>query len=587
MSDSVQQSSVRRTRPEDVPFSPTPVTDLMVRSWADSDAFAPLDADYRQSPRFHKLLRTHARRVNYKPGGVIIREGDWGNSAFFIRSGTVAIELEPPGKFLPEESFGRLNVDRKSFWSLLFQPWTNSRIKEFRRKEQFTDLFRSVQAADDTAHAHVVLRNVGDILDRYETAMVGKGEYFGELAALGRMARTATVFAVEPDDGQEEVELLEIRWQGLRDLIRSDAGFQQDIDRRFRRNALKSFLLSSDLFAHLETDEAAIKELINHVELLTHGQYDRVSTYRDLASENIKSDIGREPAIALEGSYSNGIILIRCGVARVSQTYHQGHRTLNYLVPGGVFGFDEIAESANSGLPISNRYSLRAIGYLMGVLIPTKMVEKFVLNDARSSWAQQQSKSESRRRRKHDTAGSVPQLDENLLEFFVQERFVNGTETMLINIDRCTRCDECVKACAVAHSGNPRFIRQGSIHDNIMVTQACMHCRDPVCMIECPTGAISRRTFEGEVTINDQTCIGCGACSRNCPYGAITMVEVKGVDGKFLRDEMTGETLMKATKCDLCVEQLGGPACQRSCPHDALVRIDMSQIEQLEGWVHR
>jgi len=80
-------------------------------------------------------------------------------------------------------------------------------------------------------------------------------------------------------------------------------------------------------------------------------------------------------------------------------------------------------------------------------------------------------------------------IDSRTLDFLADHRFLNGTETMLINLDRCTRCDDCVRACAATHDNNPRFVRQGSKHDQLMVANACMHCVDPVCMIGCPTGA--------------------------------------------------------------------------------------------------
>ena len=106
-------------------------------------------------------------------------------------------------------------------------------------------------------------------------------------------------------------------------------------------------------------------------------------------------------------------------------------------------------------------------------------------------------------------------------------------------------------------------------------------------MIECPTGAISRREEDGVVVINDTTCIGCSTCANNCPYDAIRMVEIRNNDGSFVRDSTTRAPIPKATKCDLCVDQLGGPACQRACPHDALVRINMQAVEQLVDWQDR
>ena len=106
-------------------------------------------------------------------------------------------------------------------------------------------------------------------------------------------------------------------------------------------------------------------------------------------------------------------------------------------------------------------------------------------------------------------------------------------------------------------------------------------------MIECPTGAISRRLHEGEVSINDTTCIGCGACSRNCPYDAIRMVEIRDETGMLIRATKHQLPISKATKCDLCVDQLGGPACQRACPHDALVRVDMRDVKTLAEGLNR
>ena len=54
------------------------------------------------------------------------------------------------------------------------------------------------------------------------------------------------------------------------------------------------------------------------------------------------------------------------------------------------------------------------------------------------------------------------------------------------------------------------------------------------------------------------------------------------------RDPLTDlMPLQKATKCDLCTDQLGGPACQRACPHDALVRMDLGNLGELSAWVNR
>jgi Fe-S-cluster-containing dehydrogenase component len=174
-----------------------------------------------------------------------------------------------------------------------------------------------------------------------------------------------------------------------------------------------------------------------------------------------------------------------------------------------------------------------------------------------------------------------------MLEFLVEHRFINGTATMLMDLDRCVRCDECVLACARAHDNNPRFNRHGPRHDHYMVANACMHCVDPVCMIGCPTGAIHRASPGGQVMINDLTCIGCATCANSCPYDNIRMVEVRDGNGAFIRDTVTNAPIAKAAKCDLCLDQPGGPSCERACPRDALKRVDMRDMTDLSRWLSR
>jgi len=179
-------------------------------------------------------------------------------------------------------------------------------------------------------------------------------------------------------------------------------------------------------------------------------------------------------------------------------------------------------------------------------------------------------------------------LYDDVFEFLAQNRYLNGTQTMLINTDRCTRCDDCVSACADAHDGNPRFVRQGPVSNHVMVVNACMHCVDPVCMIGCPTGAIHRESQGGQVVINTETCIGCSTCYNNCPYDAIRMVTVRDNRGEFRITALgadAGKPVYKATKCDLCVDLQGGPACVRACPHDAMARVNMQNKESIAKFV--
>jgi len=577
-------STIQRPQRWDVPFSSTMSGGDVDRVLA-MPPFSRLDPD-RFSPRvpLRGILRNDCRLLRCLKGDLIIRRGDWGSSAFFVLSGSVRVELETEENPLPVAMLGRMESQRKTLFQSIAQLWRNHRQPEVRDARQ-ERLDSRIARAGHGENAHIYLQDVPAVLDKYKTATIGAGQFFGELAALGRMPRSATVFA----DG--EAELLEIRWQGLRDILRKDDELRGQIDANFRKYGLSAFLRNAPMFQHL-TDQQ-MEGLMAAARLETFGRYDSVGTFMQLADQGVAAGLENEPLIAAEGDYPNGAILIRSGLARLSRQYHNGHRTVGYLTPGQAFGLQELAAGWRNSSPQPLASSLRAIGFLTAVVVPTAVVEEWVFEKVGVPATEEGGK------RKAEGGGTPPALnsqlstldsspiDTELVEFLVERRFINGTATMMINLDRCTRCDDCVRACAAAHDGNPRFLRSGPVHGQYMVANACMHCSDPVCMIECPTGAIHRELHEGRVVINDATCIGCSACAKNCPYDAIRMVDIRDRKGGFIRDAATAQPIQKATKCDLCIDQLGGPACQRACPHDALVRVDMRDVETLGEWFRK
>ena len=105
-------------------------------------------------------------------------------------------------------------------------------------------------------------------------------------------------------------------------------------------------------------------------------------------------------------------------------------------------------------------------------------------------------------------------------------------------------------------------------------------------MMDCPPDAIHRNP-NGEVFIQD-TCIGCGNCQKNCPYGVIQLAPAAGRARPSLWAWLlTGLTVEPgrqqvkadkdeqkvAVKCDMCKELSGGPACVRACPTGAAIRV--------------
>ena len=293
----------------------------------------------------------------------------------------------------------------------------------------------------------------------------------------------------------------------------------------------------------------------------TYGVFDWNISYQTLRNQG-KASIANEPVIAREGGYPDGLLMIRAGFARVAIHLGTSERTLTYLGKGDTFGLDELYGAWRDKKDIPLESSLTAVSYVDVLRVPTKILERYVFP-----------KMPAPTKRLRDLA-QRPIVEDALLTWAVEERFVNATQAMLIDLDKCTRCDDCVRACASTHEGNPRFIRHGKTFDHWMVANACMHCADPVCMIGCPTGAIHRDIKGGVIVINDNTCIGCGSCANSCPYDNIRMTPIRDMGGNPVLDPEMQKPIMKATKCDLCASQLGGPACERACPHDALHRTD-------------
>ena len=101
----------------------------------------------------------------------------------------------------------------------------------------------------------------------------------------------------------------------------------------------------------------------------------------------------------------------------------------------------------------------------------------------------------------------------------------------------------------------------------------CQHCETPACFAVCPTGATQKDEKTGIVTVDGETCIGCGSCIQACPYqGVRTLI---GDDPDYYLDVVVGEadapahkpsTVEKCTFCKNLVDRGEEPACMQLCP---------------------
>ncbi|HBE66745.1 MAG TPA: oxidoreductase [Planctomycetaceae bacterium] len=562
----------------------------VVQQLLASPPFSLMDAErFNRNAPLADILQNDTRLHRLSAGDVIFREGQYGGSAYLVLDGNIRIFLT---QFIPGAR------PRRKWTGKALLDWWNAKRQKAKANAKSIDASdrranRRSNSGQDERHAataevgyrgegketRMYLQDVPGVIRDNTTSQVTPGEMFGELAAISRAPREFTAVA------ECDCVLLEIRWQGLK-LLRQDHAFKELLDERYRGELLANQLRETAQFRFISDD--SMEEIVKAAKFESFGNMEWYADYRKKANKPSSEQIEEEPLIAEEGSFAVGLWIVRGGFARQSRRQGAGHRTLAYLSKGSVFGLEELAHNYRNGSespPIPYQESLRAIGYVDAICIPKATVDCHVLPYIRRSDLPKVIEQPRYQFGQPVVDASLTQttadVETGLLEFLVEKRLINGQRAMAIDLDRCTRCDDCVRACASTHGGTPVFERRGMQYGKWMFAQACMHCEDPVCMIGCPTGAIHRDSESGLVAINESTCIGCKGCAESCPYDNIRMVAATDGKGRAKVEQSTGLPILQATKCDFCATAASGPACQSACPHDALFRFDLSDGDEV------
>ena len=463
------------------------------------------------SGTFLELNRGAIVKRRFHEGEIICREGEFGSTAFYILEGKARVSLSAPIAHVKTQGGAKGFVKRLT--STLAARDTDARDEEVR------DRTIPIDASVDLAYGNPV-------------AELGPGDLFGEMTCMNFYPRSATVIA------ETDVVAFEML-RNVLDIMMKNKTFRAEIDQNYRRRALENHLRGVPMFADLSPD--FIEHLKESVELqrFAPGQ-----------------------AIARQGDAADSFYLVRIGFVKISETYPGGELVLAYLSRGDYFG--EIG-LLGGGVRTA---TCTALDHVEVVRISgddfRDMVERFPsVREGLEAVAAERS---AQNQQRLQTTQSLP------IDQFLSQGLMEAQSLLILDLQNCTRCDACVNACADAHDGITRLVREGLRFEQYLVATSCRQCRDPLCMVGCPVGAIRRRNSL-EVIIEDW-CIGCGLCARNCPYGNINlhpfdvMVEDLERPGR-----QKAAVKQKATSCDLCTH-LKEPSCVYACPHDAAHRVD-------------
>lgn len=142
------------------------------------------------------------------------------------------------------------------------------------------------------------------------------------------------------------------------------------------------------------------------------------------------------------------------------------------------------------------------------------------------------------------------------------------------DMGKCIGCKCCEVACH-EQNNNPALVKWRQVGEieggsfpktvRLYISMACNHCLEPSCLLGCPVDAYYKDPGTGAVRMKEDSCIGCGYCTWNCPYEAPQF--------NFERNIVT--------KCDFCHNRLVAgdlPACVSACPSEALT-IEKVNIE--------
>ena len=262
----------------------------------------------------------------------------------------------------------------------------------------------------------------------------------------------------------EDAEVLEIGRNVLHYLRRNRAA-RDVFDRVYRARALGDCLQNSSLLSDVEEQQRR-----SCAEFLTPR------------ARLVRLDGGQ--VIFNQGDIADRFYLVRLGFVRVAQTHAGQEVVRDYLGPGSSFGEIGLLSSLlDAGKGDSRRQSSRGLRSATCSALGDVELVQIELEDFQAMIAQfgdvRQRLLERARSLLTQDEATRTSLNRPLAEFLDQGLF-EAQRLLVLDLESCTRCDECTRACADTHGGVTRLIREGLRFDKFLVASSCRSCMDPV-----------------------------------------------------------------------------------------------------------
>jgi len=476
--------------------------------------------------------------ARWKKNAILFEEGTYIDLAFFILQGEVEIfvsKLQDRSRLsMPIFDDSRTRIAEEvgqPFSSAAMPPSGASVLQAQLHKQDSSKSIMFLSSID------IVSLPAGG-----EGFKLGAGEIFGEIGAMSGWPQSVTARTAT------ECELVQIRVPALRLMKNESRTLKDRLDKIYRKRSLAIQLKTTPLLQ--DCDEPFIEQLAREVELVSCKPNETVTR---------------------EGEPAEALLLVRSGFLKLSQRLEEGQIVVSYLSKGMTFGELELLLEEVKGWTCT----ASSVEYTELVKIPRDKFKRLLDDHPKiKNIIQRQLWGTAVARIKETGANRKYVNRAEFIQTALEKGLVQGNSILVIDLETCTRCDDCVRGCADTHGGLPRFVREGDKYENLLITKACYHCRDPVCLVGCPTGAIRRADVGDVVEIIDDICIGCKTCAEKCPYDAIVMHETGEIwPEDAVPEGLRGKDRLLASKCDLCYKTNHGPACVNNCPHGCAMRV--------------